>query len=117
MSTTPKNLKTAHPLTFGLSMVAGIGLILLIGALAYGVAVGESANMNVISGLFIIGLLLFLSGLIGWLAVVRPFERFDDINVPQYTGHHGHESHGHAIVVSSPDESAPAEPHGETHHS
>lgn len=115
MSTPPKNYKTANPLTFGLAMAGGIGLTMMMLALGIGVARGDNADMGLISGLFIVGLLLFLTGVIGWVAAVRPFERFDDINVPQYHGHHEHASdHGQAIVVSTPDAHA-VEPHGEAH--
>src|SRR5690606_9617850 len=106
VSTTPKNYKTANPLTFGLALAGGIGMSLMIVALGYGVALGENADMGLVSGMFVIGLLMLLGGIIGWVAVVRPFTHFDDINVPQYTGHHdhGHAADEHALVVADESE-------------
>ena len=78
----------SKPVPFGLSLTAGAGLVLMILALAFGVVQGAAANSTAIGVAFAAGLGLLLIGFIGWLAVVRPFERFDDINVPQYTGHH-----------------------------
>lgn len=80
--------KTSNPMTFGLSLIAGIGLILMILALAYGVVQGETADSAVIGLVFIGGLALLLFGAGGWVAVVQPYKHFDDINVAQYTGHH-----------------------------
>ncbi|MBE0688575.1 MAG: hypothetical protein IH587_00455 [Anaerolineae bacterium] len=80
--------KTDNPLIFGLSMLAGAGLITMILSLAYGVIVGADANTSAIGSFFILGLVLFITGVLGWVAVVRPFENFDDINIPMDTGHH-----------------------------
>ena len=78
----------SKPIPFGLSLTAGAGLILMILALAFGVVQGAAANSTAIGVTFAGGLGLLLIGVIGWLATVRPFEHFDDINVPTYTGHH-----------------------------
>ncbi len=115
-----KNFKTAHPLTFGLSMVAGIGVILMITALAVGV-IQPNANSYVIGMLLVGGLACFVVGVGGWLSVVRPFTHFDDITKPIEDDHgHGHaalpaltDEHGHPIAAV--DESA-AETHGTGHH-
>ncbi len=76
------------PIPFALALTAGAGLILMILALAFGVVQGDAANGSVIGLTFVGGLLLLGFGIGGWLAVVKPFDHFDDINVPQYTGHH-----------------------------
>ena len=77
----------SKPVPFGFSLTAGAGLILMILALAFGVVQGVAANGSVIGLTFVGGLALLIFGIAGWLAVVQPFNHFDDINVPQYTGH------------------------------
>lgn len=102
-----KNFKTAHPLTFGLSMVAGLGVILMITALAVGV-IQPDANTYVIGMLLVGGLAAFVVGVGGWLGVTRPFTHFDDITKPIDDGHgHAHEAlpagtddHGHPVTVA-----------------
>ena len=85
------------PVTLGLSFTAGIGFIAMATALGVGVVQGNTADGNAIGLLFVAGLALFILGFVGWLMVFQPYKRFDDINVPQYTGHHDHdadEKHG-----------------------
>jgi hypothetical protein len=95
--------KTAHPLTFGLALVAGAGLIVMIVALGLGAIQGDAANTSTFNGVFAIGVALLLVGIIGWALVVQPWTHFDDINVPMDTGH-GHAAPAHdegaAIVVA-----------------
>lgn len=82
-----------NALTLGLAMLAGTGLILMISAGGLGVIEGAEADMDIIGLLFTGGLALFISGIVAWAGVVRPWENFDDINVPHYTGHHHDEDH------------------------
>jgi ABC-type nickel/cobalt efflux system permease component RcnA len=84
--------------TFGLSLSAGFGLILIIVALAVSVVAGESAAY-LVSMALVVGLVLMFIGIAGWLVVVQPWQKFDDINQPLDDGH------GHA----------PAEPHADEH--
>ncbi len=91
----------SKPVPFGLSLTAGAGLVLMILALGFGVVQGADANSTVIGLTFAGGLGLLILGIVGWLAAVQPFKNFDDINQPQFTGHH---------------DSAHAEPHAEEHH-
>ncbi|MCL4248223.1 MAG: hypothetical protein KJ065_08765 [Anaerolineae bacterium] len=84
--------KTDNPLVFGLSMLAYTGLLIMALAVAYGVVSGADANTSAVGSFFVLGLVLFLTGVLGWVGVVRPFANFDDINVPMDTGH-GHEEH------------------------
>jgi hypothetical protein len=77
-----------NPVILGLALVAGLGFILMMIALGIGVIQGSAANSNAIGLLFASGLALFILGLVGWFATARPDKHFDDINVPQYTGHH-----------------------------
>ena len=79
---------TSKPAPFALALTAGAGLVLLIIALAFGVVQGTSANSTVVGLTFAAGLALLALGVGGWLVVVQPFRNFDDINIPQYTGHH-----------------------------
>lgn len=101
------NIRTKHtnnPLTFGLALAAGIGLVLAILALAVGVVQGAAADSNALGLLVVGGLILFIVGVAGWIGVVQPYRNFDDINVPKDTGHHGHSAaEAHA---SEPDAAA-----------
>ncbi|MDX2137429.1 MAG: hypothetical protein SF123_04990 [Chloroflexota bacterium] len=86
--------KTDNPMTFGLAMLAGSGVILMILALGYGVVAGANADTNAIGLFFILGIALMISGFIGWFAVTRPDLHIDDINIPLDDGHgHGHDTH------------------------
>lgn len=86
---------TRNPQTFGLALTAGVGLVIMIIAAGFGVLQAD-ANTSVIAVTFVGGLLLLIFGIVGWLVVAKPFAHFDDINVPQYTGHHDehHDAHG-----------------------
>jgi hypothetical protein len=105
--------KLSEPLPLGLALIAGTGFIVMTGAIAVGAQEGAAANTGTISVAFGLGLTLFLFGLGAWLAAVRPWEHFDDINVPAVDDHHGHTAHdAHAITVA-PESSVEA--HAETH--
>ena len=97
------NKQTSNPLSFGLALTAGIGVIVMIIALAIGVVQGESVDSRVIGFAIVAGFTLLAVGFIGWMVVVRPFDHFDDINVPKDTGGHGHET---AIVAHDSDSHA-----------
>jgi len=101
----------SKPVPFGLSLTARAGLILMILALGFGVVQGAAANSTAIGVTFAAGLGLLLIGVIGWLATVRPFENFDDINQPQYTGHHDASHDAPHADAASHDDSAII-PHG-----
>jgi ABC-type nickel/cobalt efflux system permease component RcnA len=94
--------------TFGLSLSAGLGLILIIIALAASVVSGDAVATTA-SLLVTVGIVLMIIGIAGWMVVVQPWRRFDDINValPDEHGHgaaHGsetaivaHEAGAHAV--------------------
>lgn len=84
-----------NPVILGLALVAGLGFILMMIALGTGVIQGSTADNNAIGLFFAVGLALFILGAVGWFATARPDKHFDDINVPQYTGHHEehHDAH------------------------
>ena len=90
---------TAHDtgnnaVTLGMAGIAGAGFTLMMIAAAMGVIEGADADTSTISLLFYGGAALFLSGAIAWGAIVRPWESFDDINIPfQDTDHPHAEEH------------------------
>ena len=76
---------------YGLAMVGGLGLtMMMLGAsigVIYGTALDGEATHSL--GLMIVGgLLLLILAIAFWLGWVRPFERFDDINIPAEPEHH-----------------------------
>ena len=97
--------KTDNPLLFGLALAAGIGVVLMIIALAVGVVQGDAANNSAIGLTFIIGLAALITGAAAWTFVVQPYKHFDDINQPLEDDH----GHGHA------HDAAHDEPHDADH--
>lgn len=82
--------KTSHPLTFGLSFVAALGIIFMIVALGIGVLQGADVDTRLTGTVFVLGLMMMVSGIAAWVGVTRPFSHFDDISQPRDTGHHAH---------------------------
>ena len=99
------------PAVLGMSVIAGLGVILILTALSIGVIQGNAADSNSIGVAFLTGLALFLLGAIGWFGLTQPQRHFDDINQPLEAEPHGHsEPHDdHAIVPA-------AEAHPAVHH-
>ena len=99
------------PAVLGMSMIAGLGLILILVALGIGVIQGSAADSNTVAVTFVSGIGLFLIGAVGWFGLTQPQRHFDDINQPLDDGSHGHtEAHDeHAIVPA-------AETHPTVHH-
>ena len=87
-STTETSNETALSI---LAMVGGLGIMLMVVAAGVGV-VWENADSGLIGLIVMIGAGLLVSGVGGWVIVVRPHENFDDINEPMYHGHH-HDEH------------------------
>jgi hypothetical protein len=85
-----------NPAILGLAVLAGLGFILMMIALGMGVIGGADADSSAVGLLFAVGLALFILGAVGWFATARPDRHFDDINVPQYTGHHEGDHHDDA---------------------
>ncbi len=75
-----------------LAFLIGLGLLLMISAGAVGATLGDHANEALYGMLFVLGLLAFVAGAGLWLIFARPWEHFDDINVPKDSGHHGHDA-------------------------
>lgn len=93
--TTDSNSNNHSAVILGLSFCAGIGLTLMILALAIGVIEAEAADNQLMLLLFVGGLVAFIAGVVGWFGVVQPHRHFDDINIPAPDEHHHDE---HAIV-------------------
>lgn len=86
---TSEKISTDHrPIVLIVSLVAGLGFILMVLALGIGVMQGGAADTNLIGMMFVAGLLLLILGAASWFSIVQPHKYFDDINVPQFTGHH-----------------------------
>lgn len=81
-------MNTANPLLTGLALIGGVGLTLMSVGLAIGVIQGEQANTAFVGAMFWTGLVLLFGASVAWFAVAQPHKHFDDINQPQYTGHH-----------------------------
>ena len=75
-----------------LAFLIGVGLTLMGIAGGVGVTFAETANEAFYGVMFWIGMFAFVAGSVLWLAVIRPWRQFDDINVPKDTGH-GHGDH------------------------
>lgn len=70
---------------YALAMVGGLGITMMIVSAMFGVIGGtnlDASTTNLIGLSLIAGLLLLITAIGFWLGLVRPFERFDDINVP-----------------------------------
>lgn len=74
-----------------LSMVGGLGITMVIVAATIGVIGGASLDAqstNLIGLAVVAGILLLIVAIGFWAGMVRPFEDFDDINVPAEPEHH-----------------------------
>ncbi len=108
-----EKISTNHsPIVWWVSLVAGLGVTLMIVALGIGVGQSASGDNNSVGMLFAAGLVLFILGAVAWFAVVQPQKHFDDINKPAEDEHHGHTSTETALTTTS--EQHP-EPVGHSH--
>lgn len=76
---------------YGLAMLGGVGMTVMILGASVGVIYGAALSADETHSLglaIVVGLLLLLLATGLWLGWVRPFERFDDINVPAEAEHH-----------------------------
>ncbi|MBE2184820.1 MAG: hypothetical protein IAE89_15430 [Anaerolineae bacterium] len=110
------NFKTTNqPLSFGLAMLAGIGLIMMLIVLFAGAFVTEPQG-NLLLFLFLGGLGFLILGVVGWVAVVQPHKHFDDINQPLDDGHGHAPSTEHAIALTDAEHSVTAADPHTAHH-
>jgi predicted flap endonuclease-1-like 5' DNA nuclease len=65
--------------------VAGLGILF---AMVAGILIGFGDDSDAVNTLFLVGLGLVVLGVAGWLAVLRPWEQYDDLQTPLYKGHH-----------------------------
>lgn len=76
---------------YSLAMAGGLGMTMMIMAASIGVIYGtqlDAAATHNIGLLLVSGLLLLILAIGFWLGWVRPFENFDDINIPAEPEHH-----------------------------
>ena len=76
---------------YGLAMVGGGGMTLLILGASIGVIYGanlDAESTHSLGLMLVVGFFLLILAIGFWLGWVRPFERFDDINVPAEPEHH-----------------------------
>lgn len=102
---TSERISSDHsPIVLGVSLVAGFGLTLMIIVLGIGAVQGATANTGAITIGFLLGLVIFALGVIGWFIKVQPQRHFDDINQPAPDDHgHSHDAHAeHAQDDSHP---------------
>jgi hypothetical protein len=86
-----EKISTNHsPIVWLVSLVAGLGVMLMMIALGVGVIQSEGSDSNAVGMLFAAGLVLFVLGAAAWYSVVQPQKHFDDINIPAEDEHHGH---------------------------
>jgi len=98
MKVSAKISHNTSPSVVGVSLIAGLGLVLMITALAVGATQGVDADTNMIAMLFIGGLLLLIIGVGAWFTITQPHRHFDDINQPAPSDHaHGHDDHALAV--------------------
>lgn len=74
-----------------LAMVGGAGMTLLILGASIGVIYGanfDGESTHSLGMMLVVGFFLLILAIGFWLGWVRPFERFDNINVPAETEHH-----------------------------
>jgi predicted flap endonuclease-1-like 5' DNA nuclease len=69
-----------------MAYIAGAGIFLAMAALIL-IALG-AADSNLTTSLLIVGLVILALGTAGWLYFLRPWQKFDDLKTPYYTGHH-----------------------------
>lgn len=86
-----EKISTNHsPIVLGVSLVAGLGVVLMMVALGAGVLQAVGSSTDSVGQLFAAGLVLFILGVVSWFAVVQPQRHFDDISKPVEDDHHGH---------------------------
>ena len=78
-------------LLIGLSMLGGAGIVAITVALGIGVILPD-VNGQLVGLVVTAGFGMLVMAIAGWALATQPFKNFDDINVPQYHGHH-HDDH------------------------
>ena len=84
-------MQPSRLILYSLAMVGGLGMTLMIAGASIGVVFGADLDSDATHGLgllIVVGLLLMALAIGFWLGWVRPFQRFDDINIPAEPEHH-----------------------------
>lgn len=102
--------RPAHPplndREYTIAAIAGVGLTMLIGAATFS-ALGTTDNLDTLNLIARVGAVLVAIGAFMWWGALRPWQNFDDLQTPYYTGHHDdhHDpapsTHGQAIADHS----------------
>lgn len=79
----------------GLAMVGGLGIIFIVASLGLGAAGVLLPESNTVGIGVLLGLMLLVFAIGGWLISAQPFRHFDNIDVPAPDEHHGHDDHSH----------------------
>lgn len=94
-----------------LAYTAGAGILIAIVALIL-IGLGTFDSNDVPISLLLVGLALIVIGIGGWLIMLRPWEKFDDLKTPYFTGHEEHaaekagEAEAHAAAAPVVTEAA-----------
>ena len=91
-----------------LAYLTGLGIAIAMAALLL-TALGTIENDNITISLLLVGLAMIVLGIGGWLIMVRPWEKFDDLKTPHYTGHEEHPEPEAAVAEPAVAEPAVAE--------
>jgi predicted flap endonuclease-1-like 5' DNA nuclease len=68
-----------------------IGLALLCLMLGWGISAASGRAADLVTWIYLAGLMLLLIGILSWAFVTQPWNNFDDWSEPLYTGHDHHE--------------------------
>jgi predicted flap endonuclease-1-like 5' DNA nuclease len=79
------------PTEQSVAYLIGGGIALALAALIL-IGFGTIDDSDITTSLLLVGLALIVIGIVAWMITVRPWERFDDLKTPQYTGHAEHEA-------------------------
>lgn len=104
-------LKAQNSVTLGLALLAGLGFVLVVVVAGVGVVEGANADDDTLGVLFLIGIMLFVGGLIAWAGVARPWERFPDVtegyyDKPDHVGHGDEDDHDGQAALPEGEHSA-----------
>lgn len=75
-----------------IAMIGGVGITLIVVVLAIGV-VNPNASGGAVGMGVLVGFALIATSVGAWVIIEQPHKDFDDINVPQYHGHHHEDDH------------------------
>lgn len=104
--TTNEQAQVSEGTLIGLAFLGGSGIIAITIALGIGVVV-PSIDGGVIGLIVTLGFGLMAMGIGGWVFATKPYQNFDDINVPMYHGHHHDDDHDEHPTESVTEEDLP----------